>query len=58
MDKQLKITLIFMKRIHRYIREQIKVRIPNKSKLKPGQVIEVDSKKDSIMYEDEVKSIK
>ncbi len=66
MDKQFKTTLMVMKRIHRdsnmttYIltdsSEQIKARIPNKFKLKPGQVIEVDSKKEPTM--DEVKSIK
>jgi 3'-5' exoribonuclease len=66
MNKQFKTSLMVMKRIHRdsnmttYIltdkSEQIKARIPNKFKLKPGQVIEVDSKKEPTM--DEVKSVK
>ena len=55
MNKQFKTSLMVMKRIHKdsnmttYIltdrSEQIKARIPNKFKLKPGQVIEIDSKK-------------
>lgn len=55
-----------MKRIHKdsnmttYLltdkSEEIKARIPNKFKLKPGQVIEVDSKKEPTM--DEVKSVR
>ncbi|CEP80919.1 HD domain-containing protein [Paraclostridium sordellii] len=65
MDKNFKTSLMVMKKIHRdsnmttYIltdkSEQIKARIPNKFKLKPGQVIEVESKKEPTM--DEVKNI-
>ncbi|MDU7905434.1 MAG: HD domain-containing protein, partial [Peptostreptococcaceae bacterium] len=65
MDKKFKTSLMVMKKIHRdsnmttYIltdkSEQIKARIPNKFKLKPGQVIEVESKKEPTM--DEVKNI-
>lgn len=66
MNKEFKTSLMVMKRIHRdsnmstYIltdsSEQIKARISNKFKLKPGQVIEVGSKKEPTM--DEVKSVK
>lgn len=66
MNKEFKTSLMVMKRIHRdsnmstYIltdsSEHIKARIPNKFKLKPGQVIEVGSKKEPTM--DEVKSVK
>ncbi|CEP88775.1 metal dependent phosphohydrolase [[Clostridium] sordellii] len=65
MYKKFKTSLMVMKKIHRdsnmttYIltdkSEQIKARIPNKFKLKPGQVIEVESKKEPTM--DEVKNI-
>lgn len=65
MDKKFKTSLMVMKKIHRdsnmttYIltdkSEQIKARIPNKFKLKPGQVIEVESKKEPTM--DEVKNV-
>lgn len=65
MNKQFKTSLMVMKRIHKdsnmttYIltdrSEQIKARIPNKFKLKPGQVIEIDSKKEPTM--DEVKHV-
>lgn len=66
MNKQFKTSLMVMKKIHRdsnmttYLltdrSEEIKARIPNKFKLKPGQVIEVDSKKEPTM--DEVKNIR
>ena len=66
MNKQFKTSLMVMKKIHRdsnmttYIltdrSEEIKARIPNKFKLKPGQVIEVDSKKEPTM--DEVKNVR
>lgn len=66
MNKQFKTLLMVMKKIHRdsnmttYIltdrSEEIKARIPNKFKLKPGQVIEVDSKKEPTM--DEVKNVR
>ncbi|GAA0866259.1 HD domain-containing protein [Paraclostridium tenue] len=65
MNKQFKTSLMVMKKIHKdsnmttYIltdrSEQIKARISNKFKLKPGQVIEIDSKKEPTM--DEVKNI-
>lgn len=65
-DEIFKTSLMVMKRIHRdsnmstYIltdsSEEIKARIPNKYKLKVGQVIEIDSKKEPTM--DEVKSVK
>ncbi|MGL5752698.1 MAG: HD domain-containing protein [Paraclostridium sp.] len=65
-DEIFKTSLMVMKRIHRdsnmstYIltdsSEEIKARIPNKYRLKIGQVIEIESKKEPTM--DEVKSVK
>ena len=66
MNKNFKTSLMVMKKIHKdsnmttYIltdrSEEIKARIPNKFRLKPGQVIEVESKKEPTM--DEVKSVR
>lgn len=66
MNEKFKTSLMVMKKTHKdsnmttYLltdrTEEIKARIPNKFKLKPGQVIEIESKKESTM--DEVKSIK
>lgn len=66
MNKNFKMSLMVMKKIHKdsnmttYIltdrSEEIKARIPNKFKLKPGQVIEIESKKEPTM--DEVKSVR
>lgn len=66
MNKNFKTSLMVMKKIHKdsnmttYIltdrSEEIKARISNKFKLKPGQVIEIESKKEPTM--DEVKSVR
>ncbi|UOW66521.1 HD domain-containing protein [Paraclostridium bifermentans] len=66
MNKNFKMSLMVMKKIHKdsnmttYIltdrSEEIKARISNKFKLKPGQVIEIESKKEPTM--DEVKSVR
>ena len=66
MNNDFKTSLMVMKRIHKdsnmttYIltdtSEEIKARISNKFKLKPGQVIEIESKKEPTM--DEVKSVR
>lgn len=66
MNKNFKTSLMVMKKIHKdsnmttYIltdrSEEIKARISNKFRLKPGQVIEIESKKEPTM--DEVKSVR
>lgn len=66
MNKNFKTSLMVMKKIHKdsnmttYVltdrSEEIKARISNKFRLKPGQVIEVESKKEPTM--DEVKSVR
>ncbi|MDU3336586.1 HD domain-containing protein [Paraclostridium bifermentans] len=66
MNKNFKTSLMVMKKIHKdsnmttYIltdrSEEIKARISNRFKLKPGQVIEIESKKEPTM--DEVKSVR
>lgn len=65
-NKNFKTSLMVMKKIHKdsnmttYIltdrSEEIKARISNKFRLKPGQVIEIESKKEPTM--DEVKSVR
>lgn len=66
MNKNFKTSLMVMKKIHKdsnmttYIltdrSEEVKARISNRFKLKPGQVIEIESKKEPTM--DEVKSVR
>ncbi len=55
MNKNFKTSLTVMKKIHKDS-NMIKARISNKFRLKPGQVIEIESKKEPTM--DEVKSVR